>query len=199
MKAKPRKPLLIHSKKREIAHSGRYDLNLLKRTLAHSLTHHVVDRVVDRLDDLLFPLVLGLPLVHHVVDVHRPVEELGAQPLQEHRVGVLARQVGDEGLAGGAHVRHDEGGLRGLALVFEGVGADPDLVLGVGLCGRRKGPFITPDSFSLERAARPPRRGLRETRLRLRIAFIKPTRRRPLPSFSFCAIINLASSAVGAE
>ena len=98
----------------------------------------MVDGVVDRLDDLLLPLVLGLPLVHHVVDVHGPVEELRAQPLQEHGVGVLASEVHDEGLAGGAHVRHDEGGLGGLALVLEGVGADPDLVLGVGLCGERQ-------------------------------------------------------------
>lgn len=118
----------------------------------------MVDRVVDRLDDLLLPLGLGLHLVHHVVDVHRPVKELRAQPLQEHRVGVLASQVHHEGLAGGAHVRHDEEGLGGLALVLQGVRADPDLVLGVGLCGekrRRRGPLITRNSFSLERAARP--------------------------------------------
>ena len=96
----------------------------------------MVDRVVDRLDDLLLPLVPALLLVHHVVHVHGAVEELRAQPLQEHRVGVLASQVRDDGLARRAHVRRDEDGLRWFALVLEGVRADPDLVLGVGLCGR---------------------------------------------------------------
>ena len=139
----------------------------------------MVNRVVDRLDDLLLPLLLGLPLVHHVVDVDGPVEELGPQPLQEHRVGVLAGQVDDDGLAGGAHVRHDEDGLGGLSLVLQRVGADPDLVLGVGLCNGEKERAInnlTCDSFSLERAARP----RTERRLHLGIAFIKPPPPPPL-------------------
>ena len=139
------------------------------------LTHHVVDGVVDGLDALLLPLVLALPPVHHVVDVHRPVEELRPQPLQEHRVGVLARQVGHDGRARRAHVRHHEERLGGLPLVLEGVGADPDLVLGVRLCGETGGTInnsrfvFASESESSAKAAADA-----EARLRLGIAFIKP-------------------------
>jgi hypothetical protein len=52
----------------------------------------VVDCVVYGLDDLPLPSFALLQLVEHVVDVDRPVEELGTHPLEKERVRILREQ-----------------------------------------------------------------------------------------------------------
>ena len=93
----------------------------------------MIDGVIHGLHDLPLPLGGLLLSVEHVVHVHRPVEVPGPQPLEKHGVGVLAGEVDDDGLAGGPHVGLDDQGLAGLTLVLQGVGPDPDSVLGIGL------------------------------------------------------------------
>lgn len=93
----------------------------------------MVDSVVYCLDDLSLPLWAVLLSVEHVIDVHRPVEELGPEPLQEHGVAVLTGEVDYDGFPRWTDVCADQERLRGLPLVLGSVGTDPNLVLGIGL------------------------------------------------------------------
>ncbi len=99
----------------------------------------MVNGVVDGLDDLALPLILALHSIEHVVDVDCPVEGGGPQPLEEHRVGVLASEIHDDRPPGGHHIRAHQQRLARLALVLQRVRAEPDLVLRIRFCeGKRR-------------------------------------------------------------
>ena len=64
-----------------------------------------------------------------IVGGRPPSLTLGAVPLEQDLVGVLARDVGDDGGAGRQRVRRDDEGVRGGALPLLGERADRNVVL----------------------------------------------------------------------
>ncbi len=66
-----------------------------------------------------------------MVDVDRPVDLLGPQPVDQERVRRTAGQVGDVRRPGTAHVGLEEDRCRRLSFVVPRVRLDPDLVLRV--------------------------------------------------------------------
>ena len=105
-------------------------------------TDHVVDGVVDRFDNLFLPLVVDPSVtpgsVEDVIHIDSPVEEIGPDPLDKHRVARLTGQVDDDWFARCSNISHYSHFLGGFSLVFTCISSDPNLVFFVRLCeGKR--------------------------------------------------------------
>ena len=111
------------------------------------VAYHVVEGVVDRLDDLCVPVFVFLFPVVDVVDVDRPVELDGSHPLEEHGVGVLTGEIGNDGWPGRPDVGANHQRLRRLALVLGRVSFDPYLVLRIWFCNNAKREMENPNNL----------------------------------------------------